>query len=230
MLLAVGDRFARNRIATKLWIMDHDFEMAQTWAKPLLDDPRVKRIAHMVAYHDYRGRAEEMALLLKQHPEIPAVVSEKSRGSIRELGRLVEVLANGATGHISWTTVTDEWGGPNQYKGVASGSRPAGTDYERMGRILVVPQRENPPDMHRTVVYCGYQTFSPIIQRGARHIASNPLTRTDTFNAAFKNPDGSLVAVLVNNGEAFDMAVNRNGAALLLQMPANAILSLKFRS
>ena len=230
VLLAVGARFARNRIATKLWIMDHDFEMAQTWAKPLLDDPRVKRIAHMVAYHDYRGRAEEMALLLKQHPEIPAVVSEKSRGSIRELGRLVEVLANGATGHISWTTVTDEWGGPNQYKGVASGSRPAGTDYERMGRILVVPQRENPPDMHRTVVYCGYQTFSPIIQRGARHIASNPLTRTDTFNAAFKNPDGSLVAVLVNNGEAFDMAVNRNGAALLLQMPANAILSLKFRS
>jgi len=49
--------------------MDHNFDMAQTFAKPLLDDPRIKKITHMVAYHDYRGRPEEMALLSRQHPE-----------------------------------------------------------------------------------------------------------------------------------------------------------------
>jgi hypothetical protein len=38
----------------------------------------------------------------------------------------------------------------------------------------------------------------------------NPLTRLDTSNAAFGNPDGSVVAVLVNsNSEGFDLAVQR---------------------
>ncbi|MGD0497334.1 MAG: glycoside hydrolase family 30 beta sandwich domain-containing protein [Bryobacteraceae bacterium] len=230
VLLALGERFARNRIDTKLWLMDHNFDMAQTVAKPLLDDPRVKRIAHMVAFHDYRGRPEEMALLGQQHPDVPAVMSEHSRGSIRDLGRLVDVLVNGATGHISWTTVTDEWGGPYQYGG-GSGRRPASTDYEKTGYIMVIPQREDPPAAHRTVVYCGYQTFSSLIQRGARRIASNPLTRLDVSNAAFRNPDGSVVLIVVNRGgAAFDMAVQRERAALLLNMPANAILSLRFKA
>lgn len=231
VLLALGERFSRNRINTKLWLMDHNFDMAQTVAKPLLDDPRVKRIAHMVAFHDYRGRPEEMALLARQHPDVPAVLSEKNRVRVSDLGRLVDILANGATGHISWTTVCDEWGGPDQYKGVGSGQSPARTDYEKMGRIMVVPQREEPPAAHRTTVYCGYQTFSPLIQRGAKRILSNPLTRLDTANAAFRNPDGSVVAVLVNSGaNAFDLAVNRAGSALLLNIPGNAILSLRFKA
>lgn len=233
VLLAVGERLERNRINTKLWLMDHNFDMAQTVAKPLLDDPRVKRIADRVAFHDYRGRPEEMALLARQHPEVPAILSERDRGRIRDLGRLVDILANGATGHISWTTVNDEFGGPNQYGGGSGIGRRGGyggrADYERMGHIMIVPQNEEPPAAHRTVVYCGYQTFTPLIQRGARRIATNPLTRLDTSNAAFRNPDGSVVAVLVNSGgAAFDLAVQRGPAALLLNMPANAILSLRF--
>jgi glucosylceramidase len=170
-------------------------------------------------------------LLARQHPDVPAVLSERNRRGISDLGRLVDILANGATGHISWTTVADEWGGPNQYQGVGSGRGPARTDYEKIGDIMVVPQREEPPSAHRTVVYCGYQTFSPLIQRGAKRILSNPLTRLDAANAAFRNPDGSVVAVLVNRGpEAFDLAVNRAGSALPLNMPANAILSLRFKA
>ena len=208
VLLAVGKRFAANRIATKLWIMDHNFDMAQNFAKPLLDDSRVKRITHMVAFHDYRGRPEEMALLGRQHPDVPAVLTERAYGRIRDLGRLMDVLANGATGQISWTTVTDEWGGPDQFLGLTRPRGPARTDYEKMPHTMVVPQGEAPPSAHLTVAYRGYQTFSPLIRRGARRIASNPLTRMDTFNAAFRNPDGSVVALLVNAGnEGFDLAV-----------------------
>jgi glucosylceramidase len=231
VLLAVGKRLAANRMTTKLWVMDHNFDMAQSFAKPLLDDPRVKRITQMVAFHDYRGRPEEMALLGRQHPDVPAVLSERAYGRIRDLGRLMDVLANGATGYISWTTVTDEWGGPDQYLGVPREKGPARTDYEKMPRIMVVPQGENPPAAHLTAAYCGYQTFSPLIRRGARRIGSNPLTRLDTFNAAFRNPDGSVVAVLVNGGgEGFDMAVQRGRAALAMHLPANAILSLFFKA
>ncbi|MGO9970368.1 MAG: glycoside hydrolase family 30 protein [Bryobacteraceae bacterium] len=231
VLLAVGKRFADNRIGTKLWLMDHNFDMAQSFAKPLLDDPRVKRITDMVAFHDYRGRPEEMALLGRQHPDVPAVLTERAYGRIRDLGRLIDVLANGATGQISWTTVTDEWGGPDQYLGLTRPRGPARTDYEKMTHIMVVPQGEDPPSAHLTVTYCGYQTFSPLIRRGARRIATNPLTRLDTSNAAFRNPDGSVVAVLVNSGsEGFDLAVQRGTAALLLNMPANAIVSLRFKA
>jgi glucosylceramidase len=111
VLLAVGDRLKLSRLTTKLWLLDHNFDMAQTVAKPLLDDPRVKQLADHVAFHDYRGRPEEMALLLRQHPEVPAVVSERNRATIAELSRLVDCLNNGASGHISWTTVSDEWAG-----------------------------------------------------------------------------------------------------------------------
>ena len=231
VLLALGQRFAANRIDTKLWLMDHNFDMAQNFAKPLLDDPRVKRLTHMVAFHDYRGRPEEMALLGRQHPDVPAVLSERGYGRISELGRLMDILANGATGQISWTTVTDEWGGPDQFLGRGQPREPVRIDYEKMAHTIVVPQGEDPPSAHLTVAYRGYQTFSPLIQRGARRIASNPLTRLNTSNAAFRNPDGSVVAVLVNSGnEGFDLAVQRGAAALVFNMPSHAILSLRFRA
>jgi glucosylceramidase len=229
VLLALGERFSRNGINTKLWLMDHNFDMGQTVAKPLLDDTRVKRIADMVAFHDYRGRPEEMSLLQQQHPDIGAVISEGcSHAGISNIGAIVRYLGNGASGFIRWTTVADEWGGPHQYSG-GSGKGPARTDYEEMGHVMVVPQREEPPVAHRTVVYYGYQTFMPWIKRGARRIAANPLTRLDTSSAAFRNPDGSVVAVLVNSGKSgFDMAIQRDKAALLLHMPADAILGLRF--
>ena len=242
VLLAVAKRFADNHITTKLWIMDHNFDMAQTFAKPLLDDPRIKKITHMVAFHDYRGRPEEMALLARQHPEIPAVISEHSYGSVRQLGRLLDILANGATGQISWTTVNDgrmraappQPGGAPPQPGAPPTPPPAAPagppDYERMTRTMVVPQGES-PSAHLPVTYCGYQTFSPLIQRGARRIASNVLTRLDTSNVAFRNPDGSVVSVLVNWGaEAFDLGVLRGDKALLFNMPPNAILSLRFKA
>ena len=87
VLLAVGKRFADNRIGTKLWLMDHNFDMAQSFAKPLLDDPRVKRITQMVAFHDYRGRPEEMALLGRQHPDVPAVLSERGEDGMTLIRR-----------------------------------------------------------------------------------------------------------------------------------------------
>ena len=236
VLLAVAKRFAANHITTKLWIMDHNFDMAQTFAKPLLDDPRIKKITHMVAYHDYRGRPEEMALLSRQHPEIPAVISEHSYGTIRQLGRLMDILANGATGQISWTTVSNGRARPvPPQPGAPAGAAPppaASTppDYDRMTRTMVVPMEDN-PNFHLPVTYCGYQTFSPLIQRGARRIASNVLTRLDTSNVAFRNPDGSVVAVLVNFGnEAFDMGILRGNASFLFNMPANTILSVRFKT
>jgi glucosylceramidase len=236
VLLAVAKRFADNHITTKLWIMDHNFDMAQTFAKPLLDDPRIKKIAHMVAFHDYRGRPEEMALLGRQHPEIPAVISEHSYGTIRQLGRLMDILANGATGQISWTTVNDgrmrvppvQPGAPS--RPATPAPAPGPPDYEKMTRTMVVPQGDN-PSAHLTVTYCGYQTFSPLIQRGARRIASNALTRLDTSNVAFRNPDGSVLVVAVNSGsEGFDMGVLRGNAALLFNMPPNTILSVRFKA
>jgi hypothetical protein len=60
--MAVAQRFSRNKINMKLWPMDHNFDMAQNFAKPLLDDLRAKRIVSMAAFHDYRGRPEEMAV------------------------------------------------------------------------------------------------------------------------------------------------------------------------
>jgi glucosylceramidase len=244
VLLAVAKRFADDHITTKLWIMDHNFDMAQTYAKPLLDDPRIKKLAHMVAFHDYRGRPEEMALLAKQHPQIPAIISEHSYGSIKQLGRLMDILANGATGQMSWTTVNDariramppQAGGapgaaPAAPAAPVAAAAPAGPpNYEKMTRTMVVPQGDN-PDFYRPVTYCGYQTFSPLIQRGAKRIAANPLTRLDTNTVAFRNPDGSVLAVVVNSGaEAFDMGLLRGDAALLFSMPPNTILSVKFKA
>jgi hypothetical protein len=63
-------------IKTKLWILDHNFDMTQTVAKVLLDDPKVKKITDRIAFHDYRGRPGEMAILGHQHPDVPCIISE----------------------------------------------------------------------------------------------------------------------------------------------------------
>lgn len=228
--LALAERFTRNKIETKIWLMDHNFDMAQNFAKPLLDDPRVKKAVSMVAFHDYRGRPEEMGVLARQHPDMPAFMTERSYGALTGQRRLMDIFMNGGTGQISWTTVTDEAGGPAQHAGFRNRAATApSTNFEKLSRIMVVPRTEDPPSAHLGATYFTCQTFTPLIMRGARRITTNPLTRVDTGNAAFRNPDGSVVMVMVNAGsDGFDMAVQRGEAALVMNMPANSIVSLRF--
>ena len=96
-----------------------------------------------------------------------------------------------------------------------------------LGHIMVVPNRQQPPTWYRPLVHYCYALLSPVVRRGARRIAINPLPYEPCATTAFANPDGSIVVVLVNSGDTgIDLAVQRDESALLLHLPGQSMLSV----
>ena len=171
--LALRERLDAAGVATKIWLFDHNFDMAQTYVKPMLDDPRIRPAIDSVAFHDYRGRVEELSVLKCQHPDVPFVLTERARLSLADHLRMIECFRHHVTGHISWTTVSDDRGGPHQHVG-GHEMRPRGWDPLRSGSILTVPS-VGPPRFVKSLRYYYHSHLSRFVQRGAVRISSNPV-------------------------------------------------------
>lgn len=224
--LALHQRLAARKLPTKIWGFDHNFDMAQSYVKPMLDDARYKDAIEAVAFHDYRGHPEEMSLLHWQHPDVPVVLTERGRHDLGAMLRMMECFRHWATGHISWTTVCNDQGGPHQYSG-GHEKRARAWNPSRSGHILTVPAVE-PARYVKTLIYYYYAHFTRFIARGAVRVATNPLAIEHVNNIAWQNPDGSLIVIIGNNSDkGHDLAVQVQAAALLFHLPGKSMVTLK---
>lgn len=214
------------RMKTKIWLHDHNFDMAMNYVRPMLEDLDVRRAVAGVAWHDYSGHPEDMALLHSLYPKLPAILTERNRGRLVDFGRVIEILRCGAIGHISWTTITDSRGGPHQYDG-GSESRPPADDPLRCGNILVVPE-STPATCVKPLPYYCYQQMSSHIARGAKRILSNRFVNETVSSIAFVQPNGDLLFLATNPGDtALDFALQLADAALPLHLPAESMLTVQ---
>jgi glucosylceramidase len=190
----LGPLLEQNRLATKIWILDHNYNL---WGRAAceLDDPAVRRYSNAVAWHGYAGGAELMTRFREFHPDAAMHWTEGGPDYtapdyltewVRWAQTFTEVLRNGCQSITGWNLALDEQGRPNL------GPFPCGG---------VVTINSHSKEVTRSGQYWAFAHFSRFIRRGARRFASES-SMQGVGHVAVEHPDGRRVLVLANSAGA----------------------------
>lgn len=216
----LGPTLAKAGLAdVKLLGFDHNRDIFERRADALFGDPESARYFWGSALHWYVS--EDFAASSRVHAKFPhkAILFTEGcwEGGVK-LGRwdrgeryarnMIGDFRNWVAGWIDWNIVLDTTGGPNH-----------------VGNLCDAPVLVNTAtgEVHYQTSFYYIAHFSRYVAPGARCIesAGNP---GGVESVAFRNPDGSLVCVVLNVTDAavpFTLAVD--GASLACEIPAHAI-------
>lgn len=219
----LGPAFQQASLDTKIWILDHNYNL---WGRVAdeLSDPGVYKYADGIAWHGYVGTPNAMTRVhdsfsakpgyfTEDGPDItnPDYATNWSRWSRKFAG----ILRNRARCIVSWNLLLDESGRPN------IGPFSCG------GLVTIQSKTQH---LTRSGMYWAFAHYSKLIQRGARVFASwGELPGVD--HVAAENADGSLVLVVTNRSGSAEQRVQCTlaGRALSLALPPDSITSLVWR-
>lgn len=190
----LGPLLEQQGLATKIWILDHNYNL---WGRAVaeLDDAGLRKYCNAVAWHGYAGTPEMVTKAHEAHPDAemhwteggPDYTSPDYLTDWTEWGKtFTEVLRNWCGSITGWNLALDELGRPNV------GPFPCG------GLVTIHSQSR---EITRSGQYWGLAHFSRAIRRGARRFDSES-TLPGISHAAFANPDGTRVLVVTNSGPA----------------------------
>ncbi len=216
----LGPELARNKLATKVWILDHNYDL---WGRALctLDAPGVARYVDGVAWHGYGGSESAMTRVHEAHPDKhaywteggpdytdPAYLTDWTKWS----ATFARILRNWARCIVGWNLALDERGRPNL------GPFPCG------GVVTIHSQTQ---EIARSGQYWAFAHYSRAIRRGARRIGSEGAIENVT-HVAFANPDGSSAAVLTNGGPEKKVRLELAGRMVEIALPAESVATLEW--
>lgn len=179
----------------KILVWDHNKEILFDRASGVLKDKEAAKYTAGVAFHWYSGdHFESISMVREKYPDKELYFTE---GCV-EYSRFADsnevtkaemyahdILGNlqaGTNGYMDWNLLLDELGGPNHVKNYCAAPIMCDTVAKTMEKRL-------------SYYYIGH--FSRYVKRGAVRVATTRFT--DKVEAvAFKNPDGSLVTILLN--------------------------------
>ncbi len=218
----LGPQFAANKIDTRIWILDHNYNL---WGRAMasLEEPAVNRYVDGVAWHGYLGRPSAMSRVKEAHPEKHMYWTEGGP-DLRDPRYLTNwsqwgstfagILENWARCIIGWNIVLDEKGKPNI------------GPFECGGALTIHSQTK---EITRSGQYWALAHYSQLLRRGSRRIQSTSASKGLSHIAA-TNPDGSFAVVLTNPGAERRVALRLAGMEAEVQLPADSITSLRWTS
>jgi glucosylceramidase len=203
----------------KLLGWDHNRDRIEARADAMLADPECAKYLWGLGVHWYVS--EDFAASGRVHakyPDKPILFTEGCVESGYLIGRwdngeryarnMIGDFKNWVGGFLDWNIVLDQRGGPNH-----------------VGNFCEAPVivDVNTKEVRYMASYFYIAHFSKFVQVGAHRVASSG-GPAGLQSIAFVNPDGSLVAVVVNPGDAavsFPLGVS--GETLACSIPAHAI-------
>jgi len=201
----------------KIIVWDHNRDLIYQRAETYFDDPVAAKYAWGIGFHWYEDWSggqqmfDNVALVNKVYPDKNILFTEgcaESFDSTRynrwslgeEYGRsMIYDFNSGAVGWTDWNILLDETGGPNHVKNFCFAPVHADT---RSGKLIYT----------NSYYYIGH--FSKFIKPGAKRIISSP-SRSQLLTTAFKNEDGTVVVIVMNQGNIktpFFLWINGNAA------------------
>ena len=214
----LGPQVAKAGLATKIWILDHNYDL---WGRAvcMLDKPEVAKHVDGVAWHGYAGGPEMMTRVHDAHPgkhmywteggpdyKDPAYLTNWTRWSSTFSG----ILRNWARCIIGWNLALDEQGRPNIGPFTCGG-------------VLTVNSASL--EIVRSGMYWAFAHYSRAIRRGARRIGSEGAAE-GLSHVAFANPDGSCAAVLTNAGAERSACLELAGRRAEVALPPDSVTTL----
>ena len=201
----LGPTMEREGLGDKKIIMwDHNRDLIYQRAQTYFSDPDVSKYAWGIGFHWYEdwSGGEQMFSNLKKveeaFPDKPLLFTEGCNGPFNmqqisdwkwgeRYGRsMIQDFNSGAVGWTDWNILLDETGGPNHVQNFCYAPIHADT---KTGQLIYT----------NSYYYIGH--FSKFIKPGAKRIVSSP-SRSQLLSTAFKNEDGTVVVVVMNQGNA----------------------------
>jgi glucosylceramidase len=195
---------------------DHNWDNP-SYATTLLRDPATNGDIAGISWHCYAGSPTIMSAIHDQYPTKDAYETECATGaSVTPIGTsdlLMQSVQNWAKAVELWNIALDSNHGPH------SGGCP-----DCLGVVTVDP---GSPNVVYTNDYYMIGQFSKFVVPGAYRIGSNSLGSIS--DVAFKNPDGSKVVVVYNDGFSRTFTVRWNGSqSFTYTLPAGAMVTFKW--
>lgn len=212
-------------LKTKILLLDHNWDDAVDVGQ-ILSDPTIYSVTGGVAFHCYSGNENQITEYMAGFPEVPVFVSECS-GLINDSQLLdftfwsshfaIDAMTLGLTGALGWNLCLDETGGPKN------------NGCPNCRGLVTIDQETNvtvSPEMH------ALEQTSRYVRRDAVRIGSSNIADLNIRNAAFENPDGSVVLALRNdNFQPREVTVrNDECEQSTFTVPANTGVTLKWGS
>jgi glucosylceramidase len=186
----LGPLLQRNGLSTKIWILDHNYNL---WGRAIceLDDPGLRQYCKAVAFHAYAGEAAMMSKVHDAHPDVemywteggPDYTNPDYLTDWAKWGRtFTEALRNWCQSLTGWNLALDEKGRPN------IGPFPCG------GVVTIHSQTK---EITRSGQYWAFAQFARFIRRGAQRFDSQSALQ-NVNHVGVENPDGRRALVLTN--------------------------------
>jgi glucosylceramidase len=217
----LGPLFESKSIKTKIWIIDHNYNL---WGRALgeLETGDLHKYSNAIAWHGYVGQPEWVDRVHEKYPEVemywteggpeytdPHYATDWTNWSKTFTG----ILRHWCRSITAWNFALDEHGKPN----IGPFS---------CGGLVTINSASK--EVARSAQYWAFAHFSKVVRRGARRIDSQS-AGTDVEHVAFENPDGGRVLVLTNAGAARNISLRAEGMAANVSVDANSVTTLAWR-
>ncbi|MCC6412671.1 MAG: glycoside hydrolase family 30 protein, partial [Saprospiraceae bacterium] len=187
----------------KIIVWDHNRDLIYQRAQTYFNDPEAAKYAWGIGFHwyeDWSGGTPMFDNLRRVYEAFPdkhifftegcAESFDATRYNAWDLGEeygrsMINDFNNGMVGFTDWNILLDETGGPNHVQNFCFAPVHADT---RTGELLYT----------NAYYYIGH--FSKFIKPGAKRISA-AASRSQLITTAFLNPDGSKVAIIMNQSD-----------------------------
>jgi glucosylceramidase len=213
----------------KIIAWDHNRDLIYQRAHTLLSDPQAAHYIWGIGFHWYESWTgggkifENIRRVHESYPDTHLIFTEGCAESFNSntinswewgeaYGRsMINDFNNGSVGWTDWNILLDERGGPNHVGNYCFAPVHADT---RTGELHYL----------NSFYYIGH--FSKFIRPGAKRIISSS-SRGQLLTTAFKNPDGRLAVVVMNqSGDKIDYHIWIDGRAAALTSLPHSIQTL----
>jgi glucosylceramidase len=197
LVTAIGSAFRGAGLTTRIWILDHNFNLWREAAQTLKllktqSAGEGYRLVDAVAFHHYGGAPSQMSRLHDAYPDKQIEFTEGSIWGTAGIAEVCDLFANWSQSYMNWVTMvtqttSEHIQGPYNSPGALSPT-------------LMVKRDGSGPEWYKTPEYCLLGQVSKFVRPGAVRIG----TRNNAVGlscVAFRNPDSSIAVVLVNQNE-----------------------------
>ena len=217
---ALGPALRQNGLATKIWILDHNYNL---WGRAIceLDDEDLRKYCNSVAFHGYVGTPEMMDKVHEAHPDAqlywteggPDYTSPDYATDWTNWGKtFTQAIRHWCQAISGWNLALDEKGRPN------IGPFPCG------GTVTIHSQTK---EITRSGQYWAFAHFSRNVRRGARRFESSCQT-AGVEQVAFENPNGQKVLVVTNSGPARTATLKQGGQTAEVTLASDSVTTLSW--
>lgn len=198
---------------TKIWAFDHNFDCATDYVQEVLDGSNA---VDGVAFHSYGGVPTVMTQIHNMYPNTEINLTERSLWGTKGADEIANYFRNYAQSYTAWVTMLDSNISPMQWVGAP-------------GPTMFVRDANIPDNYWICPEYYIEGQFSKFIKPGAVRIDSNYGSKDTVTNVSFKNIDGTIATVVINQTDKDQtFKIINNGTQILATIPAQNVANYQW--